>query len=124
MPIIRAEEAPSFVVADLAVVGLAAPSRGSRENSVWRFSLASSAPGVAHSVDREEIFIAIAGCAVAMVGDERIEVRAGDALIVPPGQVFSLSNPGPEPFDAVAVAPVGVRAKLSNGDSFAPPWSV
>ena len=26
--------------------------------------------------------------------------------------------------DAVAVAPVGVRAKLPNGESFAPPWSV
>jgi mannose-6-phosphate isomerase-like protein (cupin superfamily) len=124
MPIIRAEEAPSFILADLAVVGLAAPSRGSRETSVWRINLASGAPGVAHSVDREEIFVALAGCAVAIVGDERIEVRAGDALIVPAGQVFSLSNPGPVLFDAVAVAPVGIRAKLSNGESFAPPWSV
>jgi hypothetical protein len=68
MPIIRAEEAPSFVVADLAVVGLAAPSRGSRETSVWRINLAAGAPGVAHSVDREEIFVALAGCALAIVG--------------------------------------------------------
>ncbi len=122
MPIIRAENSPSFVLADVAVTGLASPSRGSRETSVWRISLAAGAPGVAHSLDREEIFVALAGCAVASLGEERIDVRAGDALIVPPGQVFSLSNPGPGAFDAIAVAPVGVRAQMPNGDSFAPPW--
>jgi mannose-6-phosphate isomerase-like protein (cupin superfamily) len=124
MPIIRAENAPSFVVGDLVVVGLAAPSRGSRETSVWRFSVAAGVQGVAHSVDREEIFVALAGSAVAVLDDERIEVRSGDTLVVPPGQVFSLNNPGAVTFEAIAIAPVGVRARLSNGESFAPPWTV
>jgi mannose-6-phosphate isomerase-like protein (cupin superfamily) len=78
---------------------------------------------VAHSVDREEIFVALAGCAVATLGDERIELRAGDTLIVPPGQMFSLGNPGPDAFDAVAIAPVGIRARMLTGESFAPPWT-
>jgi mannose-6-phosphate isomerase-like protein (cupin superfamily) len=124
MSIVRAEEAPSFVVADLTVIGLAAPSRGARETSVWRVHLAAGARGVAHSVNREEIFVALSGSAVVTLGEARTEIRAGDTVIVPAGQVFSLSNPGSEMFDAVAVAPVGVRATLSNGESFAPPWSV
>lgn len=123
MPIIRAENAPSFNLSGLAVVGLAAPSRGSRETSVWRLSLPPGAPGVAHSVDREEIFVALAGCAVATLDDRRIEVRAGDTLIVPAGQVFSLGNSSPEPFEAIAVAPVGVRAQMPSGEPFAPPWT-
>jgi mannose-6-phosphate isomerase-like protein (cupin superfamily) len=123
MPLIRAENAPSFTLPDLTVIGLAAPSRGSLETSVWRIHIAPGAPGVPHSVDREEIFVALAGSALATLGEERIELHSGDALVVPAGQVFALANPNPSPFEALAVAPVGVRAQLANGDSFAPPWS-
>ena len=35
---------------------------------------------------------------------------------------FSLSNPGPEPFTALAMVPVGGRALLSGGEPFSPPW--
>src|SRR5688572_3786275 len=123
MPLIRAENAPSFTLPDLTVIGLAAPSRGSRETSVWRVHIAPGAPGVPHSVDREEIFVALAGSALAILGEERLELHSGDTLVVPAGQVFALANPSPSPFEALAVAPVGVRARLANGESFAPPWS-
>jgi quercetin dioxygenase-like cupin family protein len=123
MPIIRAENAPLFNIPGLAVVGLAAPSRGSRETSVWRLSLPPGTPGVAHSVDREEIFVALAGSAVASLQDEHIEIHAGDTLIVPAGEVFSLGNSSSETFDAIAVAPVGVRAQMPTGESLVPPWT-
>ncbi len=123
MPIIRAENAPAFRLPNLTVSGLAAPSRGSRETSVWRINIAPGAPGVTHSVDREEIFVALSGCALATLGDEQLELRAGDTLIVPAGEPFSLGNSGTIAFDALAVAPVGVRASLPGGEPFAPPWS-
>jgi mannose-6-phosphate isomerase-like protein (cupin superfamily) len=123
MPVIRGEHAPTFTLPGLAVTGLAAPSRGARESSVWRLRLDSGAPGALHSVDREEIFIALAGTAVATLSGELVELRAGDALIVPAGEPFSLGNPGPEPFDAIAVAPVGVLATMPHGNPFAPPWT-
>lgn len=123
MPVVRAKDAPLFRHAGLAVVGLAAPSRGSRETSVWRVQLPPGAAGVPHSVDREEIFVVLSGCAAASLDDEHIELRAGDALIVPSGQVFSLGNSGAEPVDAIAVAPVGIRARMPSGDAFAPPWA-
>jgi hypothetical protein len=47
---------------------------------------------------------------------------AGDALIVPAGQRFSLANPTAELFEAVVVLPVGGRALLADGAPFAPPW--
>jgi mannose-6-phosphate isomerase-like protein (cupin superfamily) len=123
MPIIRAENAPAFRLPNLTVLGLAAPSRGSRETSVWRINVAPGAPGVPHSVDREEIFVALSGSAVATLGEERFELRAGDTLIVPAGEPFTLGNPGAVAFDALAIAPVGVRASLPGGEPFSPPWS-
>ena len=127
MPLIRAEHAPTFVLPGLEVVGLAAPSRGSRENSVWRIRLAPGVAGVpttgvVHSLNREEIFVAVSGRAIATLDDERIEVAAGDTLVVPAHQQFSLGNPGPDVFEAVAIASVGVQAQIVGGDAFTPPW--
>jgi mannose-6-phosphate isomerase-like protein (cupin superfamily) len=123
MPIIRSNENPAYSLPGLHVVGLAAPSRGARETAAWRLRLEPGVDGAAHSVDREEIFIALVGSAVATLGAESTTLRAGDTFIVPVGQVFSLSNPTSEPFEAIAMAPVGLRAKLADGEAFAPPWT-
>jgi mannose-6-phosphate isomerase-like protein (cupin superfamily) len=123
MPLVRATDAPTFALPGLAVTGLAAPSRGARENSVWRLRLAAGASGVEHALDREEIFVALSGSAVARLDGREITLGAGDALIVPAGQSFALSNPGAEPFDAIAVAPVGMQARVAAGEPFTPPWT-
>lgn len=123
MLLIPAENAVEFSLPGLAVLGLAAPSRGSREICAWRVRLAPGAPGVRHSVDREEIFLALAGRALAAFGEEQIEVKPGDTLVVPAHRFFSLGNPGGEPFEAFAVARVGIRARTADGQFFTPPWT-
>ena len=123
MPFLRAESAPQFSWPGLSVTGLAAPSRGSRETSVWRLRLAPHEPGPLHSVDREEIFVALSGRAEVTLGGELHELGPGDTLIVPAGHAFSLRATGADPFEALALAPVGVRAKLAEGEPFAPPWT-
>ncbi len=123
MLLIPAEDAVAFSLPGLAVLGLAAPSRGSREICAWRVRLAPGTPGARHSVDREEIFVALAGRALAVFEEERVEVKAGDTLVVTPHQVFSLGNPGGEPFEALAVARVGIRARAADGQFFPPPWT-
>ena len=124
MPLIKSSAAPTFALPSLSVTGLAAPSRGARETCVWRITLAPGSPGVPHSVDREEIFVALAGQARVALGDEESSLAPGDALIVPAGQPFSLSNPGTEPFEALAVLPVGGLAVMPGGAPFPPPWVV
>jgi mannose-6-phosphate isomerase-like protein (cupin superfamily) len=123
MPVIRAENAPEFALPGLSVTGLAAPSRGARETSVWRVRVAPDTAGTPHSVDREEIFVALRGRAVAIVAGERLEISPGDTLVVPPGVEFSLASAGSEGFEAMCVAPAGVRACLPQGEPFAPPWT-
>src|SRR5437870_5685975 len=97
MAVIRALHAPSFQLPGLAVTGLASPSRGARETSVWRITLSPGAPGAEHSVDREEIFLVLKGRAQATLAGEELLLDAGDLFIVPAGQLFSLRNPHDEP---------------------------
>jgi mannose-6-phosphate isomerase-like protein (cupin superfamily) len=124
MPIIKHTAAPSFALPGLTVTGLASPSRGAQETSVWRLSIAPGTPGTEHTVDREEVFVAMHGHAVATLAGQRHELHAGDALIVPAHVPFSLANPGPEPFEAVAALPVGGRAAMLAGEPSVPPWAV
>jgi mannose-6-phosphate isomerase-like protein (cupin superfamily) len=123
MPVIQSSQAPQFTIPGLTVTGLAAPSRGSRETCVWRLAIAPGAPGALHTLDREEIFVALAGRAVATIGEDRHELAPGDALIVPAHQPFSLANPHAEVFEAIAVLPVGGLAAMPAGAPFAPPWT-
>jgi quercetin dioxygenase-like cupin family protein len=123
MPIIKAPSSPTFELPFLQVTGLAAPSRGARETCVWRLSLEPGAPATPHSMDREEIFVGLAGRASAVVGAESFEVAPVDVLIVPPGVSFSLANPGGDRFEAMAVLPVGGLARMPEGEPFPPPWT-
>ncbi len=124
MPVIKQTTAPSFELPGLRVTGLASPSRGAKETSVWRLSIAPGTPGVEHSVDREEIFVVLHGQAVATLDGQSHDVRAGDALIVPAHVSFSLANRSTEPFEAIAALPVGGRASMTAGEPFSPPWTV
>jgi len=123
MTLIKAADAPTFSLPGLHVTGLASPSRGATETSAWRIELPPTADGTAHSVDREEIFVAVRGTALATVDGEEHTLDAGDALIVQPGTVFSLANPHDAPFEAVALQPVGGLASFPDGDPFPPPWT-
>lgn len=123
MPIIKSASAPSFDLHGAKFTGLAAPSRGASETSVWRVALAPATPGTRHTVDREEIFVALGGRAVVELGDETAELLPGDALVVPSNVPFSIANPHAEPFEAVVALPVGGRAMLPGGEPFVPPWA-
>jgi mannose-6-phosphate isomerase-like protein (cupin superfamily) len=124
MPVISHAAAPRFDDGGTHVIGLASPSRGATETSAWRLRLDAGASSPPHSVDREHIFVALAGTATAtFAGDEIEEVAAGGALVVPADTEFVLTNPGPEPFEAVVLLPVGGRATV-GGERFIPPWAV
>lgn len=123
MPLVSGATAPQFTLPHATFTGLASPSRGSSESSVWRVTIAAGAGPAPHTLSREEIFVALSGAAVATIGSDTFAVAAGDTLVVPPGVLFSLANPHSEPFEAVCVLPVGGTACLPDGAPFVPPWA-
>jgi mannose-6-phosphate isomerase-like protein (cupin superfamily) len=103
--------------------GLAAPSRGSTENAAWRLTIKPGVSAPPHALDREEIFIALAGRLTVTMDDEVLEVEPGDALVVPAHQQFAMANPGAEPFEAVVVLPVGGKGLIPGQEPFVAPWA-
>src|SRR3954470_16952896 len=99
MPLISHQDAPRFDLAGTHVVGLAAPSRGARETCAWRLTLAPGASSPDHSLDREEVFVALSGEARATLDGHSHAVPAGDGLIVPAGVAFTIENAGEHPFE-------------------------
>jgi quercetin dioxygenase-like cupin family protein len=56
MPIVRGSEAPEFSLPGAVVVGLAARSRGSAENTTYRVRLDPRSSMPPHRHDHEEVF--------------------------------------------------------------------
>ncbi|MFI1917812.1 cupin domain-containing protein [Nocardia sp. NPDC020380] len=123
MTLIKSADAPTFEGPLMTAVGLAAPSRGSTENSAWRFTMHPGNPGHEHLVSREEIFIALSGRARATMNGETFDFTAGDALVIPAHTLFKVSVPGETPFEAIAILPVGAYAQAPGGDPVSPPWA-
>jgi len=123
MPVVHHSDAPVFELPGVTFIGLTSPKRGSRENSVWRVVVQPGTPGTAHRVTREETFVAMQGRAMLEVDGVVHDLPAGSAFAVPSGATISLTNPGPDPFHAVAVLPVGGQVVLGDAPAFTPPWA-
>ena len=123
MPIVSGATAPHFTLPGVTFIGLAAPSRGSRENAVWKLMMEPGVTPLPHRLTREEIFVATGGSAIATIDGERHALIAGDSLVVPAGAEFSLHNAGDLPFEAVVVLPVGGQAMMGDEAPFTPPWA-
>ena len=93
---ISAADAPTFDLPGCTVTGLAAPSRGSTQTSVWTLALEAGFPPQLHHMDQEEVFVAVAGAAVATLGDDQVHVAAGDARrSCRPGSTSPSPTPSP-----------------------------
>jgi len=123
MTVLSVTEAPNFTIPGVRFVTLSSPSRGARESSVWEVTMAPGVNGSRHRLTREETFVAIEGVAIAEIDGQVHAFSAGDALLVAAGRDFSLSNPGPQPFRALAVYPVGGQVQIGDQPAFTPPWA-
>ena len=121
MAVITATEAPRFVAPGATITGLASPSRGSADTAAWRVRLDPDRPSPPHALSREEIFIVLKGAITARFSDREETATAGGALILAPGEQFTLVAVR-EPAEAVCVMSVGGQA-ISEGVSFKPPWA-
>ena len=124
MPVIRAADALHFEIPGLSVAGLASPSRGTNMNSVWQITLPAETPSVPHSMDKEEIFVALSGSAVLTLNGKEDDVFPGDTIVIPANETFGLANSASHPFVAIAIAGASVRARMTSGETFAPPWTL
>lgn len=124
MPLIDNTNPPRFDIPGVSFTSLAAPSRGSQENAMWRATVAPRTEGAIHHMTREEIILAVRGDGVVHIGGNRHSLSPGDAFAVPAFTDFQLECQGDIPFEALVVLPAGGRAVIPGQPSFQPPWSI
>jgi quercetin dioxygenase-like cupin family protein len=106
-----------------AGVALATPSRGASEVSVIRQRQQPGGNNPAHTHDREEVIVVLAGSVTVTLNGDVVTLGPGDTIIVPPHVLHQLENAGSEPADWLLVAPAGVGFFHANGEQATPPWA-
>jgi quercetin dioxygenase-like cupin family protein len=124
MPVIPAPSAHTHELPGTRFTSLATPSRGTAETCVWTVEMAAGTVATPHELTREEVFVVLDGEADVRIGDDHTPAGPGDAIVVPPGVPFALQPAAGRGLRALCVLPVGGRATLADGTSFAPPWSL
>jgi quercetin dioxygenase-like cupin family protein len=123
MPVIPAPDEPTHDIGAARFTSLATPSRDARDSAVWRVEIDPGAPATPHSLTREEVFVVLGGVASVRLGDDCTTASEGDAIVVPAGVPFALSNGAGDPLRLLCCMPVGGQAQLEDGTTFTPPWA-
>ncbi len=122
--VIRRSDAPEFGEGGTVITGYGSPSRGSESVTAWQVALHPGAGSPEHTLTRDEVFVVLSGEGTfEMEGRRRHRVRHGDAICVPPGVAFRLSNAGSERFAAICCMAADGQARIGDGDPFPIPWA-
>lgn len=123
MPVLHAPPAPTHELGGARFTSLATPARGATDTAVWTVEIAPGTPATPHSLTREEIFVVLEGTASVRMDGNPDAAVPGDAIVVPAGVEFELSNAGTDPLRLLCCLPVGGQGRLRDGKAFTPPWA-
>jgi mannose-6-phosphate isomerase-like protein (cupin superfamily) len=97
---VRLEQRESFITADgSAIRELAGVPSGNAANQSLAEATVPPGGETAEHYHRvsEEIYFFVSGAGTMRLGDDEAAVRGGDCVVIPPGAVHKLHNPGTEP---------------------------
>lgn len=123
MPVLNAPAVPTHDLGGARFTSLATPSRGATDTAVWKVEILPGTPATPHALTREEVFVVLEGKASVWIAGNDGRADPGDAIVVPAGAEFELTNAGAEPLRLLCCLPVGGRARLADGSTFTPPWA-
>ncbi|MFT4199878.1 cupin domain-containing protein [Gordonia sp. (in: high G+C Gram-positive bacteria)] len=115
--------ARSFDLHGVTFHSFAASHSGATRMAAWRADFPPHTPGTAHSMTDEEVLHVLDGRLDVEVDDERFTVEPGDAVLVPTGARFRVSNNSDQPARAWVATPLGMNAVMGDGQHVAPPWA-
>ena len=90
--------------------------------AVWRTEMAAGAAGPLHTVSEDQVLVLVQGSLSATVGDEQLDLRADDAVVLPAGAARRLTA-GPDGATAVVSSVPGATAHVGDGDPVPVPWA-
>jgi mannose-6-phosphate isomerase-like protein (cupin superfamily) len=123
MPIITSPPQPTHDLGGTRFTAHVSPSRGSATTAIWQVEIDPGTPATPHAMTEEEVFVVLDGTATVRLGDEAGEATVGDAIVIPAGTTFELSNAASTPLRLLCCMTFGGEAVLPDGSSFVPPWT-
>jgi quercetin dioxygenase-like cupin family protein len=124
MPHVTSSSAGSFRLHGVEFHSYVNSSAGAAQLAAWRSEFAPNTTGQAHRMTHEEVLYLLAGRLEVEVDDERFTAETGDAVLVPPGALFRVSNSAAEPATAWVTTSVGMAATMeAEGQRVTPPWA-
>lgn len=122
MHLVRAADAPTFDLPGIRFTSLAAPGLGSAETCVWSLTVDDGVLADPHTLDRDEVFVVLDG-RVRLTPDGP-ELTAGDAAVVPAGELIRLANASGATARLQVAIRAGFTATLADGTVVGtPPWA-
>ncbi|GAA3836418.1 cupin domain-containing protein [Brevibacterium ammoniilyticum] len=123
MPHLTARTARTFTTHGVTFTSFAGSATGAESLGAWRADFAPRTPGLAHTMSEEEVLHVLTGTLDIELAEDSFTVVAGEAVIVPAGERFRVSNETDEPAQAWVVTPLGMTATLETGEAMTPPWA-
>ncbi len=122
MPVVRKGDCRNITTPGATMTTFASPTLGAAASALWRVDMTPGSQGPSHTIDSEQIWTIIDGCATFEVADETHRVEAGDTVVIPaavPRQVHADDAIG-----CVAVVSGSARAtaRIGAGQPVVPPW--
>lgn len=113
--LITAAEIPQLDRGGVVMSPLATPQQGAHDAIVLRGRVTPGQEFPAHSHDRQEVLVFLAGSARGVVGEDEYRLDAGDVLLIPPGVVHSFEATGSRTLEAIGITPAGTRTYRPDG---------
>ncbi|MEV4113995.1 cupin domain-containing protein [Nonomuraea sp. NPDC049695] len=108
----RKTETPNGVMTTLA-----SPTQGGAGQAMWRVDARPGMVGPVHAFDAELVWTWLDGSAVVELGGERVEVGAGDTMVLPANVSRQMFADPVRGFVSIVVAPPGAEAYNPDGVS-------
>ncbi|QKT09229.1 cupin domain-containing protein [Gordonia sp. X0973] len=115
--------APTYDLHGVTFSSYAASRSGASSLAAWRADFPPHTPGAAHSMTAEEVVAVLDGQLDVEVDDDRFTAAAGDAVLVPAGTRFRISNNSPASARAWVTTTLGMNAVMGDDQRIAPPWA-
>lgn len=122
MLVISETEERTTTTPNAVMASLATPSAGSTELASWRVRMAAGAAGPEHVIDREQVWMPLAGTMTVTVEGETGTVGSGQAVVLPAG-VPRRIKAADGPVEVLVCMPAGGRV-MSPGEPRTVPWAV
>ena len=124
MTVIRSADRRRTETPNAVMTTFASPTQGGAERSLWQVEIAADAAGPVHVMDVEQTWSFLAGTASVVVGDDVLELAAGDTVVVAAGLPRRFSAGPDGGFTAVVTSAATALATVPDSDAepVNPPW--